>query len=155
MISCKESCYNDQFDCTYNCPCYKNCPLGCPCATYPNCPDATTTTKATTTTSVWYPTSSTTLVTTTLGANTACESFSGLFIGRDQNCYSILGSSTVTPSINYNRRSSMKIGPEFMFTVEVYLKSYPQNTCQTIFWVGYSEGSELGNVVISQTKEKV
>ena len=62
VSTCKEGCYNDQFDCTYNCPCYKNCPLGCPCDTYPNCPDVTTTTKKTTTTSIWYPTSSTTIV---------------------------------------------------------------------------------------------
>ena len=32
----------------------------------------------------------------------------------------------------------MTIREEFMFTVEVYLKSYPQNTCQSIFFVGYN-----------------
>merc|ERR1712227_42764 len=138
VSTCKEGCYNDQFDCTYNCPCYKNCPLGCPCDTYPNCPDVTTTTKKTTTTSIWYPTSSTTIVTTTLGANTVCESFSGVFIGRDQHCYSILTTGAITPSSGSNRRNGMVINQEFMFTVEVYLKSYPQNTCQSIFFVGYN-----------------
>ena len=76
-------------------------------------------------------------MTTTLGANTVCESFSGVFIGRDQNCYSILTTSAITPSSGSYRRSSMVINQEFMFTVEVYLHSYPQNTCQSIFFVGY------------------
>ena len=34
----RENCFNSQFDCTYDCPCYKNCPLGCPCPSYPKCP---------------------------------------------------------------------------------------------------------------------
>ena len=34
VSSCKEDCFNGQFDCTFDCPCYKNCPLGCPCPTY-------------------------------------------------------------------------------------------------------------------------
>ena len=33
----------------------------------------------------------------------------------------------------------MTIREEFMFTVEVYLNTYPQNTCQSIFFVGYNE----------------
>ena len=77
-------------------------------------------------------------MTTTLGANTVCESFSGVFIGRDQHCYSILTTSAITPSSGSYRRSGMVINQEFMFTVEVYLKSYPQNTCQSIFFVGYN-----------------
>ena len=34
VSSCKEDCFNGQFECTFDCPCYKNCPLGCPCPTY-------------------------------------------------------------------------------------------------------------------------
>ena len=79
-------------------------------------------------------------MTTTLGANTVCESFSGVFIGRDQHCYSILTTSAITPSSGSYRRSGMVINQEFMFTVEVYLKSYPQNTCQSIFFVGWNAG---------------
>ena len=46
VIECKTDCYDDQFECTYSCPCYKYCSHGCPCESHPACPDTFTTTQS-------------------------------------------------------------------------------------------------------------
>ena len=76
VIDCKTDCYDDQFECTYGCPCYRNCLQGCPCDSYSGCP--TTTVPITTT----IKTS-----TTTIASDATCSARNGLQNKDSVICY--------------------------------------------------------------------
>ena len=70
-----------------------------------------------------------------------CEIMSGEYLGKPHACHEVIGSTATTAAPGVSLYDDIKISTEFMFSIDVNIKSYPKNSCASIFWVGLSERS--------------